>query len=354
MSKYYCLNKVFFEGHSKDWFEAIYKLKTVCNPVNGKSHHMVEYHTWYDDGTGGTSKGTIRKLLDVSLGTYNGHENLGFIMTLAALKAQDREGPSEQGANLEGCFFGFVDDIDVGRDAAIKNSILNNLTGGNDITKQRKYKAESTFTPICTLVFMTNGIWQLESPPIGADQRRATGQQHTTYFVDKRHGDLGVGEVRKDSSVKENIKQCIPECLTLACMYFYIDQACSGTDVMQPRPPSADEFRRRFLKLACDPKAVMEGFIAACLTVWDKKATVALPSTTEEVQDAIVMYSKDNNDELQKSVVLEQLRSAKFEGAALERGQYQPPRGVGKRISVFKANGRILTLKPAQDGRRIL
>ena len=105
-----------------------------------------------------------------------------------------------------GCFFGFVDDIDVGRDAAIKNSILNNLTGGNDITKQRKYKAKSTFTPICTLVFMTNGIWQLESPPIGADQRRDTGQQHTTHFVDKRHGDLGVGEVRKDSSVKENIK----------------------------------------------------------------------------------------------------------------------------------------------------
>ena len=95
---------------------------------------------------------------------------------------------------------------------------------------------------------MTNGIWQLESPPIGADQCRATGQQHTTYFVDKRHGDLGVGEVRKDSSVKENIKQCIPECFMLTCMRFYIGQACSGTDVMQPRPPGADEFRRRFLK----------------------------------------------------------------------------------------------------------
>ena len=106
---------------------------------------------------------------------------------------------------------------------------------------------------------------------------------------------------------------------------------------MQPRPPSADEFRRRFLKLACDPKAVPS--ITTCLMVWDKKATVALPSTTDEVQDAIASCSKDNNDELQKNVILEQLRSAKFEGVPLERGQYQPPRGIGKRISVFRANG---------------
>ena len=66
------------------------------------------------------------------------------------------------------------------------------------------------------------------------------------------------------------------------------------------------------------------------------------------------MYSKDNNDELQKSVVLEQLRSAKFEGVEIKRDQCQPPRGFGKKISVVKANGRILTLKPAQGGRRIL
>ena len=79
-----------------------------------------------------------------------------------------------------------------------------------------------------------------------------------------------------------------------------------------------------------------------------------LPSTTEEVQDAIALYSKDNHDELQKSVILEQLRSAKFESAEIKREQCQPPRGLGKKISVFKANGRILTLNPAQSGRRVL
>ena len=340
----------FFEGHSCDWFETLYKLKTVCNPVNGKSHSRVDYYTCFDAVNGGTSKGTQRELIDTALGIYEGKNGFGFVavLTVAALKPKDSEAPSEQGANIKGSFFGFIDDFDTKKEAAINNKQLCSLTGSNVITRGRKYEHESTFTPIASFIFMANGIWHLENPPDGADDRRATGQRHNTFFVDAVGRELGVGEVVKDSNIKENIERDVPECFLLVCMYFYIDQACSGLDVMLPRPPSADDFRNRFLKKACDPQAMMQNFVSECLVAWDKTTHKDYPAATHIIDEALHHYSVENRDEMSKNAAAEIMRRAKFDGHPLVCQRYETPRGMRmppKKLTVYKAGNKILTLK---------
>jgi hypothetical protein len=348
------LQKVFWEGHRRDWFETLYCLKIVCNAINCKSDHRTEHVTWHDDTTGGTSKGTHRAAVEACLGTYTERKkqrgySCVFKVDALMTRRDGGEAPSEQWSNLRLCKFAFCDDFTADARRPLHAKALHQITGGNLLTACRKHGREETFTFRGTPILLCNGMWQQDEAPTGADARRGTGQSFDVSFVDATEGQvLAPGEVAKDSTIKRFIDRDVPELFMLALIYFYIPQYREDSEVTLPRPPTADAFRRRFLDRPDDIQNVAQAFADKWLIVY--QLSRECPSSARAIAEKLVNVGSTREQGVSVAVAHEALKKVKFDGEHITQSsklipRFGPRRKETVRVYHTSPSNYILTLK---------
>jgi hypothetical protein len=355
--------KLFVEPLGGCYLEATYLLKIFCNAFSGKSAGYADCLTISDNGLGGTSKTTLATRVAIAFGGIRNAKKLGYVASSSVHMLQESASAiTEEKSNLENAKWAVIDDFSVNEAKPLCIKSLHQITGGGDLSTQRKYAHSRNFTFQGQLCLTCNGFWKPDEPMTGADERRYTGLiLHTRFVNGKRPDQLLPHERLKDPSIKDNPHRFIPELTFLVLAYHHIQQAWSaaGGDVHLPRPPSAVEHRARMFAahMAVDVQDLVEDFFKKRLTVYQLNAN--LPSSFADVYAALRAFASETSvivsdeqlrDELRnRSIALSESKQMRYIKACSPRTPGQHMRVFGTHRSGVRGIDTVYTLVPTNN-----
>ena len=166
-----CLRDVFW-GPMECVEDCIFDLREWAGALSGLRSGKVDWVLRLGPSAS-NGKGTVRKLVEKTAGTFNGGGELGYVSVQdgSLFQAQRKEeGPSELKSNMEGCRAFFVDDADPKK--AVNLPFIREICGGNSVTAARKHKENRTWDNIGLLNWVGNEIPHWSQDPEPADLRR--------------------------------------------------------------------------------------------------------------------------------------------------------------------------------------
>ena len=337
---------IFYEAHV-DWDSAIMHQRLIFEPFSAPGK-LCQSVSFIDDGSGSTGKGSNRELVETCLGVHNGRDQLGYCCTLnvEALAAKTAEGPSEQKANLFGCSHAFIDDFSP--NAPLNNTVLRQVTGGNNLTAARKHAGEVIFKFKGQVILQSNGPWRPVEPFIGADRRRHAGLTFAIKFVDNP---TGLNEKKKNSDIKAQCKEYFAEFWFLARVYWLAGRPRSASDRTMPLCPNSAEVIRALMQEGDSadrdiPEASVLKFIEVRLVVYELQLAKPTPATEIDREFTRFLQIEENGGlTVDEPVASRALRQKLF----FKAGHTLRPVGTRKKTSVnaYLLNGAMMTLAPA-------
>ncbi len=338
------IRRIFYEAHL-DWDSALMQLRLVFEPIHCPGS-LCQTVSFIDDGSGSTSKGTVRELVESCVGVHNGKEQIGYSCTLnvEALANKKAEAPSEQKANLFLCSHAFIDDFSP--NVPLNNVALRQLTGGNNLTAARKGGAEGVFKFRGQIYLQANGIWRPVERFIGSDRRRHAGLSFEVKFVDHP---TTKNERKKDGDIKLRIGTCFAEFWFLARVFWLVPRPRPESDRTTPLCPNS----------ASLIKALMEENDACCIEIDARHAKQFVaevlcsytlveekPTSSSEVDAAFVKYLMTKPEHRMGVEVADAQRALRCE-LFFKSGHTLNKCGKRKKTSVhvYTHHGAVQTLK---------
>ena len=205
-----------FYGISEEVDLAVYVMRLVATCISGLTDGLMQYHVWYGP-LGGNLKGTLRKLLDDLLGTFDGSTDRGYSVVMppeVITTFGKSEGPSEVESNLSGSKAVFCDDFVTENGLLLNSALLRRFSGGNKLSAARKRKGNTNFEPTFSMHLLTNVIPEFKPRLIGADLRRLTIVPFRISYRDAAmYDEANPNHKKKKASVKRDIAKFFPEIL---------------------------------------------------------------------------------------------------------------------------------------------
>ena len=325
-----------FYGISEEVDLALYVMRLVATCISGLTDGLMQYHVWYGP-LGGNLKGTLRKLLDDLLGTFDGSTDRGYsvVMPPEVLTATNKsEGPSEVESNLSGSKAVFCDDFVTDHGLLLNSALLRRYSGGNKLSAARKHKGNTNFEPSFSLHLLTNVIPEFKPRLIGADLRRLTIVPFRISYRDAAmYDEANPNHRKKKASVKRDIAKFFPEIVFWArCLR---PTLLLGNDsVMSHRPFSVQQHSEELKQQVVS--AVVEDIAQKLFMSLLPCGTLEMPTPSAEIRKKLI----DENPLQDGPDLVSCLMNFAKESTAKRRGAD----GKLKYVRCLESNGSYLRL----------